>query len=66
MKETYPGIRREAKAQAGEIQWGDEPFFCSDHQDRTFYGKRGKTPGFQEPVSDLAATWSPHSPTRES
>ena len=24
MKETYPGISREAKAQGGEIHWGDD------------------------------------------
>ena len=44
MEETYPGIRREAKAQGGEIHWGDEMGLRSDHQAGTSYGKRGKTP----------------------
>ena len=41
MEATYPGIRREAKAQGGEIHWGDEMGLRSDHQAGTTYGKRG-------------------------
>lgn len=44
MEETYPGIKQEAKAQSGEIHWGDEKGLRSDHQTGTSYGKRGKTP----------------------
>ena len=44
MEGIYPGIKGEAKAQGGEIHWGDEIGLCLGHQTETSYGKRGKTP----------------------
>ena len=44
MKETYPGIRRRLKRRRVKSNGVMNRFFCSDHQDGTSYGKRGKTP----------------------
>ena len=40
----YPTIVKQAKAQKGEIHWGDQMGLRSDHQAGTSYGRRGKTP----------------------
>lgn len=40
----YPAIVKQAKAQKGEIHWGDQMGLRSDHQTGTSYGRRGKTP----------------------
>jgi len=40
----YPTIMKQAKAQKGEIHWGDQMGLRSDHQTGTSYGRRGKTP----------------------
>jgi len=44
LEETYPTIRRRAKAEGAEIHWGDEMGLRSDHQAGTTYSPRGKTP----------------------
>ena len=44
LKEEYPAIRRRAKREKAEIQWGDEMGLRSDHQTGTSYGRRGQTP----------------------
>ncbi len=44
MKVQYPRIRRLAKAEKGEIWWGDEMGLRSDHQTGTTWGRRGETP----------------------
>ena len=44
LEETYPTIRREAKAEKAEIHRGDEMGVRSDHQAGTTYGRRGQTP----------------------
>lgn len=44
LKEEYPAIRRQAKREKAEIQWGDEMGLRSDHQTGTSYGRRGQTP----------------------
>ncbi len=40
----YPTILKQAKAQKGEIHWGDQMGLRSDHQTGTRYGRRAKTP----------------------
>ncbi len=40
----YPTIVKQAKAQKGEIHWGDQMGLRSDHQTGTSYGRRGNTP----------------------
>lgn len=40
----YPAIVKQAKAEKGEIHWGDQMGLRSDHQTGTSYGRRGKTP----------------------
>jgi transposase len=40
----YPAIVKQAKAQKGEIHWGDQMGLRSDHQTGTSYGRRGCTP----------------------
>ena len=40
----YPTIVKQAKAQKGEIHWGDQMGLRSDHQTGTRYGRRGHTP----------------------
>jgi len=40
----YPAIVKQAKAQKGEIHWGDQMGLRSDHQTGTSYGRRGRTP----------------------
>ena len=40
----YPAIVKRAKAQKGEIHWGDQMGLRSDHQTGTSYGRRGRTP----------------------
>lgn len=44
LREEYPRVRREAKAEKAEIHWGDEMGLRSDHQAGTSYGRRGQTP----------------------
>lgn len=44
LKETYPGIRRQAQRDGAEIHWGDEMGMRSDHQAGRSYGRRGQTP----------------------
>ena len=44
LKETYPAIRHQAKAEGAEIHWGDEMGMRSDHQAGTTYGRQGLTP----------------------
>lgn len=44
MEVEYPRIRRQAKAEQGEIWWGDEMGLRSDHQTGTTWGRRGETP----------------------
>jgi transposase len=44
LAETYPEIANRAKKEKGEIHWGDEAGFRSDHQSGTTYSPRGKTP----------------------
>ncbi len=40
----YPAIVTQAKAEKGEIHWGDQMGLRSDHQTGTSYGRRGRTP----------------------
>lgn len=40
----FPRIRRSARAEKGEIWWGDEMGLRSDHQTGTTWGRRGQTP----------------------
>ncbi len=40
----YPAIVKHAKAEKGEIHWGDQMGLRSDHQTGTSYGRRGRTP----------------------
>ncbi len=40
----YPAIVKQAKAEKGEIHWGDQMGLRSDHQTGTSYGRRGRTP----------------------
>jgi transposase len=44
LEEEYLAIVKQAKAQKGEIHWGDQMGLRSDHQTGTSYGRRGKTP----------------------
>jgi len=44
LSEAYPGIAGRAKAERGEIHWGDQMGLRSDHQTGTSYSKRGVTP----------------------
>ena len=44
LEEEYPAIEKQAKAQKGEIHWGDQMGLRSDHQTGTSYGRRGRTP----------------------
>jgi transposase len=44
LREEYPAIQRQAKAEGAEIHWGDEMGMRSDHQTGTSYGRRGRTP----------------------
>ena len=44
LNETYPAIRREAKAEGAEIHWEDESGLRSDDAVGRSYGKRGRTP----------------------
>jgi transposase len=44
LREEYPAIQRQAKAEKAEIHWGDEMGMRSDHQAGTSYGRRGQTP----------------------
>jgi transposase len=44
LDEEYPSIARRAKAEKGEIHWGDQMGLRSDHQTGTSYSKRGVTP----------------------
>lgn len=44
LEEEYPAITRRAKAERGEIHWGDQMGLRSDHQAGTSYSKRGVTP----------------------
>ena len=40
----YPEIRKQARAEGGEIHWGDEMGVRSDHQAGRTWGRKGKTP----------------------
>ena len=44
LSEEYPWIARRAKAENGEIHWGDQMGLRSDHQTGTSYSRRGVTP----------------------
>ena len=44
LKYEYPAIRRVAKQESAEIQWGDEMGMRSDHQAGRSWGRRGQTP----------------------
>ena len=44
LREQYPAIRRQAKAEGARLYWGDEMGLRSDHQTGTSYGRRGQTP----------------------
>ncbi len=44
LQEEYPAIEKPAKAQQGEIHWGDQMGLRSAHQTGTSYGRRGRTP----------------------
>lgn len=44
LEEAYPAIEKQAKAEKGEIHWGDQMGLRSDHQTGTSYGRRGRTP----------------------
>lgn len=44
LAQEYPGIRRAAKRERAEIQWGDEMGMRSDHQAGRTWGRRGVTP----------------------
>ena len=44
LEEEYPAIVKQAKAEKGEIYWGDQMGLRSDHQTGTSYGRRGHTP----------------------
>lgn len=44
LKEEYPAIRSEAKAEKALIYWGDEMGVRSDHQAGRSYAPKGKTP----------------------
>ena len=44
LKEEYPAIAAEAKAQQAVILWGDEAGMRSDHQTGTSYAPVGRTP----------------------
>lgn len=43
----YPTIHQQAKLEHGEIHWGDESGFRSDHQTGTTWALRGQTPVVQ-------------------
>ena len=40
----YPEIRKQARAEGGEIHWGDEMGVRSDHQAGRTWGRKAKTP----------------------
>ena len=44
LEREYPAIRRGAKRESAEIQWGDEMGMRSDHQAGRSWGRRGQTP----------------------
>ena len=44
LTEEYPAIEKQAKAEKGEIHWGDQMGLRADHQTGTSYGRRGQTP----------------------
>jgi transposase len=44
LRDEYPAIRRQAKAEGARLYWGDEMGLRSDHQTGTSYGRRGQTP----------------------
>jgi len=44
VKHGYPAIRRAAKREGAEIQWGDEMGMRSDHHAGRTWGRRGQTP----------------------
>ena len=44
LDEEYPEIKRKAKKENAEIQWGDETGFRSDHHYGRGYSPKGKTP----------------------
>jgi len=44
LEEEYPAIHQRAKAENGEIHFGDQMGLRSDHQTGTSYGRRGRTP----------------------
>jgi transposase len=44
LKDEYPRVRAQAKAEGAEINWGDEMGLRSDHQAGTSYGRKGQTP----------------------
>lgn len=44
LKEKYPAICRQAKAERARIWWGDEMGLRSDHQTGTTWGEKGQTP----------------------
>jgi len=44
LEHEYPAIRRVAKQEFAEIQWGDEMGMRSDHQAGRSWGRRGQTP----------------------
>lgn len=44
LKTEYPQIRKQAKKEGAEIDWGDEMGLRSDHQTGRSYARKGKTP----------------------
>lgn len=44
LTEEYPAVRQRAKAQGGEVYWGDEMGLRSDHVAGRSYSVKGKTP----------------------
>jgi transposase len=44
LKETYPEIKQQAKAEGAEIYWGDETGMRNDSQHERGYAPKGKTP----------------------
>jgi transposase len=44
LSHQYPAIKRTARAEGGEIVWGDETGMRSDHQAGTTWAPKGKTP----------------------
>jgi len=56
LKDEYPTIAARAKAENGEIHWGDESGIRSDCQVSTSYAPKGKTPVLKQPGRRFAVS----------